>query len=144
MVRLRTQLAYRLTGQRKGRRLTMKPPTPMTLLQAMATEEGFYADGAVQNRPQRNNNPLDLEWHPWMEQFGAAEGDPRFAIFPDEGQGFAAARHLFGFGLYKGKTISQVIPLFAPSTENDTNQYVRTVCSLTEQQPDTIIDGILG
>jgi len=115
----------------------------MTLLQAMATVEGFYASGA-ENRPQRNNNPLDLEWHQWMTQFGATQGDPRFAIFPSVDMGFAAARHLLGFPLYKGKTISQAIPLFAPSNENNTRSYVLTVCALTEKDPDTVIDKIIG
>ena len=35
----------------------------MTVLEAMAHEEGFYKPG---DRPARNNNPLDLEFEPWV------------------------------------------------------------------------------
>ena len=115
----------------------------MTLIEAIAHEEGFYADGPP-NRPQRNLNPGDLEWHPWMRAFGSHVGDPRFAIFPSAEQGFAALKHLLQLPLYKGKTIAQAIWIFAPGSENNTQAYVRNVCSWTEQQPDTVIDGILG
>lgn len=119
------------------------PTVPLTLIQAIAREEGFYAAGPP-NRPQRNLNPGDLEWHKWMITFGSTAGDPRFAIFPSADMGFAALRHLFTFPLYKGKTISQAISLFAPGFENNVSSYVRNICSWTEQQPDAVIDGILG
>ena len=123
---------------------TSLPTIPYTLLQAVAREEGFYADGLMPNRPQRNKNPLDLEWRPWMTSFGSTSGDPRFAIFPSVEQGFAAGKHLLQFPLYKGKTISQFVGIFAPGNENNTQQYLLNICSFTEQQPETIIDGILG
>lgn len=121
----------------------MTPATPLTLIQAIAHEEGYYADGPP-NRPQRNKNPGDLEWHPWMEQFGSGMGDPRFAIFPTEKQGFDALRHLLQLKLYKGKTISQAINIFAPGNENNTAAYIRNLCAWCEAEPDTVIDGILG
>jgi hypothetical protein len=113
----------------------------MSLIQAIAVEEGFYVQGT---RPNRNLNPGDLEYRPWMGSFGAIGGDPRFAIFPNVEQGFAALKHLLQFPLYKGKTISQAISIFAPATENNLRSYVDNVCAWTEQQPDTVIDGILG
>jgi hypothetical protein len=119
------------------------PSIPYTFLQACAREEGFYAEGPP-NRPQRNNNPLDLEWHPWMMPFGASHGDPRFAVFGTADEGFACARHLFGFAMYKGKTIAEAISSFAPGNENDTASYIAHVCAWCEQSPETIIDGILG
>lgn len=119
------------------------PTIPYTLPEAIARMEGWY-DTGVPNRPQRNLNPGDLEWHPWMASFGAVKGDPRFAIFPSADQGFAALRHLLQFPLYKGKTISQAIEVFAPSTENNTSAYIGAVCAWCEAQPDSIIDGYLG
>lgn len=121
----------------------MIPAVPCTLLEAIARQEGFYAEGPP-NRPQRNNNPLDLEWHMWMVSYGSTQGDPRFAIFPEPQQGFEAGRHLFTLPLYRGKTISQAINLFAPGNENDTKVYILNVCAWTEKTPDTIIDGIVG
>src|SRR6202453_2690537 len=90
------------------------PTIPYTLLQAIAREEGFYVFGT---RSQRNNNPCDLEWRPWMVRFGATGGDPRFAIFPSAEEGFAAARHLLGSSTYKGKTIAEFVSIFAPGVD---------------------------
>jgi hypothetical protein len=119
------------------------PTVPLTLIQAIAKEEGYYS-ADPNARPRRNLNPGDLEYHPWMAEFGATGGDPRFAIFPSEEQGFACLRRLLQFSAYKGKTIAQAIATFAPGNENDTAAYVRNVAAWTEQQPDTVIDGILG
>lgn len=119
------------------------PTVPLTLIQAIAREEGFYAAGPP-NRPQRNCNPGDLEWRPWMVSFGSTKGDPRFAIFPSVDLGFQALRHLLGFPMYKGKTISQTVGIFAPGNENNTRQYLLNVLAWTEKQPDTVIDDILG
>jgi hypothetical protein len=120
------------------------PTIPYTLLQAIAREEGFYAEDVIPTRPQRNNNPGDLEWRPWMTRFYSTQGDPRFAIFPTATDGFDALRHLLGFPMYKGKTIAQAISQFAPGNENNTRQYIDNVCAWCEQPPDTIIDQILG
>lgn len=120
------------------------PTIPYTLLQAIARAEGWYAEGAVPNRPQRNLNPLDLEWHPWMKSFGSNAGDPRFAIFPSADQGFAAGRYLLQLPLYKGKTIAQFAWIFAPGNENNTRAYISEICSFCEAAPDTVIDGIIG
>lgn len=121
----------------------MMPEPPLTLIQAIAREEGFYASGPP-NRPQRNLNPGDLEWHPWMTAFGSTGGDPRFAIFPTEDQGFAALRHLLGLPIYQGKTVMQFAQTFAPSNENDTRQYALNLASWCEVTLDTVIDGIVG
>jgi len=118
------------------------PTIPYTLLQAIAREEGFYVDGS---RPARNFNPGDLEWQPWMIPFGASGGDPRFAIFTDANQGFAALRHLFGFPLYRGTTISEAMGHYLSGESGpDIAQYILNICSFCEVTPDTIIDGIIG
>jgi hypothetical protein len=119
------------------------PDLPYTLLQAIAREEGFYDEGPP-NRPQRNFNPCDLEWRPWMTRFYSSHGDPRFAIFPNAQEGFAAARHLLGFPMYAGKTIAEFVSTFAPGNENDVASYTRNICAWTEKPRDTVIDGILG
>jgi hypothetical protein len=122
------------------------PPVPMTFLQACARMEGFYDSGS---RPQRNNNPLDLEWCPESKAFGATSGDPRFAIFDDVTTGWDAARRWFSVpakfsngtlvGGYLGATIKQAITRFAPPSENNSNSYVSNVCAFTELTPDTIL-----
>lgn len=116
----------------------------MTFLQAIAREEGYYSAGT---RPARNKNPGDLEYHDWQKPFGAVlESGPhaRFAVFPTEEAGFAAMKHLFGFPIYKGKTVAQAINTWAPSSENQTSGYIAAVVKWVGCTPDTIIDSLLS
>ena len=111
----------------------------MTFLQAIARQEGFYAEGS---RPQINNNPGDLEYHSWQAPFGATS-DGRFAIFPTSDAGFAAMKALFGFPLYKGLTVEAALNKWAPPVENQTNIYVEHVCEWVGCQPTDIIDPLV-
>src|ERR1017187_10329503 len=122
----------------------------MLLLEAMASEEGYLAKGKSPDRSQRNNNPLDLEWCDETAHFGASHGDPRFAIFPNVAAGWYAAQRWLSVearfdeagnlvGGYLGATLRQVIGRFAPSTENNTANYLTFVCSKTGLTPDTVL-----
>jgi hypothetical protein len=124
----------------------------MTLLEAIAREEGFYVAGS---RPQRNNNPGDLEYGPETIRFGATAGDPRFAVFADARTGWNALRSWLSVrakfdangnlvGGYIGATIEQAINRFAPPSENDSAGYVGNVCVWTGLQPaDTLTIDLL-
>ena len=52
----------------------------MTFIEAVARMEGF---GPPENRPTRNNNPGDIEFHPGgiAERHGATKGDPDSRCF---------------------------------------------------------------
>jgi hypothetical protein len=115
-------------------------PSPMSFLQAIAREEGFYAPGT---RPQRNNNPGDIEWGKFTKAHGATSGDPRFAIFPTADAGFVAMRSLFQSTGYKGLTVAQALNRWAPPVENQTNAYIANVCKWTGCTADMVIDEIL-
>ena len=106
----------------------------MTFLEAVAREEGFYAHGT---RPQRNNNPGDIEWHPVgvAARNGATHGDPRFAVFPTEQAGFAAMRALFNTAEYCTLNVEQALNRWAPPIENQTNRYIANVCEWTGCKP---------
>ena len=55
------------------------------LAEAIAQGEGWYAEGDSLNLGQRNNNPGNLEYRPWMKEYGAEMGeDGRFAKFKSE------------------------------------------------------------
>ncbi|HEY0264212.1 MAG TPA: hypothetical protein VGC07_06795 [Granulicella sp.] len=116
------------------------PKTPCTFLEAVAREEGFYI---AKTRPQRNNNPGDIEWGKFTQAHGATAGDPRFAIFSTPEAGFACMKALFQSSGYKGLTIAQALNRWAPPVENQTNLYIVNVCKWTGLTPDTVIDGIL-
>lgn len=119
----------------------MLPIYPYTISQAIAREEGFYATTTTPNRPQRNNNPGDLEYHPWQSEFGAVKGlDPRFAYFPTVEQGWDCLKRLLSFPAYKGKTIEQFVEEFAPSNENNTKQYALNIAYWCRLTLTTIID----
>ena len=118
-----------------------------TFLQAVATMEGFYVTG---DRPQRNNNPGDLEYGDESIRFGATGTDGRFAIFPDVETGWKALQRWFSIparfdrngtlvGGYLGATIAQAIHRFAPPGENDSNGYVSRVVEMTGFAPSTIL-----
>ncbi len=119
----------------------------MTLLQAMARMEGFYAQGS---RPQRNHNPGDLSWGEEARRFGATHGDPRFAVFPDDAVGWTALQRWLSVparfdgegrlvGGYLGASLRQVVARFAPPSENDSDGYLEFMCKSTGLAPNTIV-----
>lgn len=125
-------------------------PIPMSLRQAMARMEGWYAYGNTPNRPQRNNNPGDLEFCKETIEAGAIDGDPRFAIFRTPADGWEAFRLWLSVPAqfdaagtliegYRGAKLSQVIARFAPPSENDTTNYRLGVYAFCELTPETVV-----
>lgn len=112
----------------------------LTLLQAMARQEGFYASGT---RPARNNNPGDIVYGLFAEEHGAINSDGRYAIFPSPEFGFAAMRALL-LEDYAGLTVEQALNKWAPPVENETSIYVRNVCEWCGCKPTDLIDSLLG
>ena len=120
------------------------PAKPLTIPQGIALVEGWYAHGAIANRPQRNNNPGDLEYHAWMaEKYGAVLetvkiGTPRFACFPTPDNGWAALDALLA-SKYAGMTIEATVNEFAPPVENNDTAYVDAVCNWTGKQATDLV-----
>lgn len=112
----------------------------MTLLEAIAREEGYYVPGS---RAARNNNPGNVEAGRFAVAHGAIGSDGRFAHFPSPLVGYACMSALFGSG-YRGMTLQGAISRWAPSSENDVASYVRNVCTWTGLTPDTVIDPYIG
>ena len=112
----------------------------ITLLQAMARQEGFYSKGT---RPNRNNNPGDIEYGAFARAHGATGSDGRFAIFPNAAAGFAAMAALL-LRHYQGLTVAQALNKYAPPIENATNVYLSHVCEWAGVQPGDLIDDHLG
>jgi hypothetical protein len=109
--------------------------TQMTFIEAIAREEGFYA---LKTRPNRNNNPGDIEFGKFAIAHGATSGDPRFAIFPNAAAGFAAMRALL-LSAYVGLTVAQTLNKWAPPVENNVNSYIANVCAWTGLTPETVL-----
>lgn len=107
----------------------------LTFMEAIAREEGFNVEGS---RPNRNNNPGDIEYGRFAKAHGATAGDPRFAIFPDADSGFSAMRALLQ-GAYLGLTVEQALNKWAPPVENNTNAYLANVLNWTGLTADTVL-----
>lgn len=79
-------------------------------------------------RAWRNNNEGNLEYGKFARSHFAVGKDPRFAIFPSEHLGLKAKEQLiFGAKSYRNKTLFAAIHRYAPSVENNTTWYYRTV-----------------
>ena len=112
----------------------------MTFLQAIARMEGFYSSGS---RPNRNNNPGDIEFGKFASAHGATGSDGRFATFPDPDTGFAAMKLLFQAPSYKGLTVAAALNRWAPPVENSTSHYIQSVCEWVGCKSTDVIDQLL-
>jgi len=109
---------------------------PMTLMEAMARQEGFLVPGSL---PQRRNNPGDVEEGRFAREHGALATDGhRFAAWPTPEAGWAAMRALLVEG-YVGLTVAQALDKWAPPEENDDGAYLRDVLEWTGLRADTIL-----
>lgn len=120
----------------------------MVFMEAIAREEGWLD---INSRPRRNNNPGDIEWGKFAQAHGADSveipkgNEPaRFAHFPDPTTGFKAMQTLLQAPSYKGLTVAAAISRWAPSNENNTQQYIANVCKWCGCKPTDVIDGLLA
>jgi hypothetical protein len=121
------------------------PPLPLTLSQAIARQEGWYAD--TPNRPQQNNNPGDIEYGPFASCNGAIRSDNGtliggFAVYPDAETGFASLITLLKRKPYFEATVRDAISRYAPSTENNTEEYIENVCEWCDVTPETLVSSM--
>jgi len=114
------------------------PIVPYKISEAIAREEGFYRIDII-SRAKRNNNPGNLEYDDFTQSMGATSGDPRFAVFPSVDLGWNALCTLLR-NRYKGETIDQLVPSYAPETENDVKSYQNNLVAWTELTHNTVID----
>jgi hypothetical protein len=125
-----------------------EPLDKMTLLEAIAAFEGFGA--SPMNRPTRNNNPGNISYGPHARRHGGTMevipagfvSKPRFASFATPEAGWRALRALLET-TYKGHTVSEFMQRYAPPFENNTDMYIRYICTKVGCSPDDIIDGLL-
>lgn len=127
----------------------------MTLQEAIARQEGFYAPPDVSGYPfaaQRNRNPGNIVWGTFAKLHGSTGADNKGrAIFPSDQAGWEALTCLLGAPLYKGKTVEAAINEYCPPpnghalTEgNEPDAYVKDVCAWCGCGPQTVIDGLLA
>ena len=124
------------------------PNHPFSLIQAVARMEGWYNDGSVPNRPQRNNNPGNINYGLFAARFDGVletgETHNRFARFPSAAKGWEALDALFRTPLYYRLTIRQAIMRYAPPVENNSDLYVLSVCHWMDRNPDELVCNVIG
>lgn len=114
----------------------------LTVIEAIAHMEGFYVAGS---RAQRNNNPGNLNFEPWLAKKYGAVLEPnrfmeiaRFARFKTVEDGKDAIRTLLSNPPYEGKSLSWIFKIYAPPKENQTNTYTAFVAKETGLSPDAV------
>lgn len=106
----------------------------MTIAEAIAQMEGYNKPGTL---AQRNNNPGNLRF---AGQAGAIGKDSRgFAIFSTPEEGWAALNNQISLDAGRGLTLTQFLNKYAPSSENDTSNYINFVSSQTGIGPNDLI-----
>jgi hypothetical protein len=112
----------------------MKPTDSVILLCcAIATQEGYFnPDPSVP--PRRLNNPGDINYA-GQQNASRAEGTS-LAHFCSPGAGIAALFRQVWLYVAMGKTVREIIEIWAPPNENNTEAYITNVLAWTKLQPD--------
>lgn len=115
---------------------------PITLIQAIARQEGFLVPGS---RAQRNHNPGNINYGVFASRNGAIRGDDKnYAVFSDDETGWRALTALLQQS-YRHLTLRQALlrycpPKGDPRGDNDTEAYLYNVTVWTGIQQDEPIE----
>jgi len=90
------------------------------LFQLMSKREGFGIPGT---KPTRDNNPLDLEHAPHIHKW-----DGMIGIEDSLENGILDGERQLELYASRGLTLKEMIHIFAPPSENDTDEYLKFVC----------------
>lgn len=144
-----TQAAER--AYRAGADLSVTPPTAFSRVVEAGSGYTVVTDGQGRmlrregTRAWRNNNPGNIEYGKFAQSMGAIGSDGRFAVFPTYADGRRAKEQLlWGTASYRNLTIRGAISRYAPSFENDTAAYARTVASAIGVSADTPMASLSG
>lgn len=89
--------------------------------------DGNIYEASGGSRAWRNNNPGNLEYGNFARNNGAIGTDGRFAIFPDIATGFNAMAGLLSTNVYQSLTIEGAINRYAPPSENNVENYLKSI-----------------
>lgn len=90
----------------------------------------------------RNNNPGNIRKGAKWQGLSAEQTDPEFCVFSRPEYGIRAlCRVLRTYQRKHGlRDVQNIINRFAPSIENDTDSYIKSVCLKLDVNPETPID----
>lgn len=97
---------------------------------------------ATDSIASRNNNPFNIRSGEDWQGLSAQQDDSGFAKFDDPVMGVRAGAKLFNTyaDKYNINTIEKLLNRFAPSTENDTQNYIKNVVEQSGYKADEPID----
>ena len=107
--------------------------------EAIARYEGFYKDGSL---AQRNNNPGNLRYVSWSTRKSGLDSS-NFAIYPTAEDGLYDLYDLLMAKAEAGYTLEELMNIYAPPVENNTNAYVAFVADELGVSPNTKLSTIL-
>lgn len=106
-------------------------PAKTKLAQLIARREGYGIPGT---RPTRDKNPGDLEHgnriHSWDGKIGIEHSDD---------DGWADLEHQLQLYASRKMTIRQMVSIYAPPNENDTQEYLEFITEALAVTPDTLV-----
>jgi hypothetical protein len=98
------------------------------LAAAMIRQEGSYQLGTAGQRYNNPGNLMDLNHAIWPQYPTAPSGE---VIFPDPATGLAAMQRDLSIKIARGMTLSSLITMYAPPSQNDTATYIANVALWT-------------
>jgi hypothetical protein len=104
----------------------------------IAQIEGWFVPNSL---AQRNNNPGNLRF---VGQAGAVQGEGGFAKFATPDDGFNALNNQISLDASRGLDVSGFLNKYAPSSENDTNNYISLFTKMLGVSPTDKLSDILG
>jgi hypothetical protein len=108
------------------------------LAQLIAQQEGFAIPGSL---PQRQNNPGDLVHAPGETH---APGEPDgIGSFHSVQAGWDMLERQLALYAERGLTLQQMVNVYAPPPENDTQAYLNFLCQGLACSPDTLVSQAL-
>lgn len=97
----------------------------------------------MDTRGMRNHNPLNIrKGNNWQGE-SSPQTDAEFEQFQNDAYGFRAGFRIIHNGFNdkpRRDTIRKIIQRWAPSVENNTEQYIKTVSQRTGIHPDARLD----
>lgn len=93
------------------------------LAELIAREEGFFVPGSL---PQRDNNPGDLRHAPNASHAG--ESANAIGIEPSAQTGWDDLERQLKLYASRGMTLAELVEVYAPPSENDTERYLNFLC----------------
>jgi len=107
-------------------------PAKTRLAQLVSREEGFGIPGSI---PTRRNNPGDLRHAPHTSHEGIGPND--IGEEPTVDDGWDDLERQLRLYAERGMTIRAMVEAYAPSNENNTEQYLEFLCDALAVTPET-------